>query len=132
MSSMYLPGLKALLDADIDLLVDDLKVVLIDSADYTFSNAHQFLSDVPAPARVATSGNLAGKSTTDGIFDAADITLSAVTGDPIEALIIYQDTGNPATSRLIVYLDGLAFTPSGIDLTIQWDNGANKIFKINP
>jgi hypothetical protein len=129
---MYLPALKALLDADIDLLVDNLKVVLIDSADYTFSNTHQFLSDVPVAARVATSGNLASKTTTDGIFDAADITLSAVTGDPIEALIIYQDTGVAATSRLIVYLDGLAFTPSGIDLTIQWDNGANKIFKINP
>lgn len=129
---MYLPGLKALLDADIDLLVDNLKVVLIDSANYTFDSAHQFLSDVPAPARVATSGNLASKTTTNGIFDAADITLTAVTGASIEALIIYQDTGNPATSRLIVYLDGLAFTPSGIDLTIQWDNGANKIFKINP
>ena len=46
MSSFYSSGLKAFLDGDIDLLVDDIRVILVDNADYTFSAAHDFLSDV--------------------------------------------------------------------------------------
>lgn len=126
-NAFYTPFLKKLLDADVDFLADDIKVVLVDLADYTFSAAHEFLSDVAAGARVATSGNLASKTTTGGVFDAADLTFTAVTGDPSEALIIYKDTGVAATSPLIRFMDtgvtGLPITPSGADITIRWNAG---------
>jgi hypothetical protein len=118
----------------IDLIDDNLKVVLVDLADYTYSASHEFLSDVPAGARVATSGNLASKSVTDGVFDAADVTFSAVSGDQSEALVIYKDTGTASSSPLIAFIDtvssGLPVTPNGGDITVTWDNGANKIFKL--
>ena len=62
--------------------------------------------------------------------------LEDVTGDPCEALIIYKHTGTDATSRLIAYIDtvtgpaALSVTPNGGDITIVFDNGANKIFKL--
>jgi len=94
---------------------------------------HDFLDDVLAAARVATSANLASKTATAGVADAANVTFSAVTGDPSEALVIYKDSGVEATSPLIAYIDtatGLPVTPNGGDITVTWDDGANKIFKL--
>ncbi len=131
---LYDKGRQGFLSGDIDWDADNIKVILIDSADYTVDLAlHDFLDDVPAGARVAISGNLTSKTTTDGVADAADVTFSSVSGDVSEALIIYQDTGAEATSRLIAYFDtatGLPVTPNGGDIDIAWDSGANKIFKL--
>lgn len=133
-NALYDKGREGFLDGSIDWDTNTIKVVLVDTADYTVNlTSHQFLSDVPALARVATSPALTGKTVAAGVADAADVTLTAVTGDPCEALIIYQDTGVEATSRLIAYIDtatGLPVTPNGGDITIAWDNGANKIFKL--
>jgi hypothetical protein len=133
-NGLYTAAKKKFLDADIDLLVDDLKVVLVDNADYTVNLAtHEFLADIPAGGRVATSANLAGKTTAGGVFDANDVTFTAVTGDPFESYVIYKDTGVEATSPLIAYYDtatGLPTTPNGGDITLAWDNGANKIFAL--
>lgn len=133
-NALYGLGRQAFLDGDIDWSAHDIKVVLVDTNDYTVSiNTHQFLSDVPGGARVATSGNLASKTSTLGVADAADVTFSAVTGDQSEALVIYRDTGSAATSPLIAYIDtatGLPVTPNGADITVTWDNGSNKIFAL--
>lgn len=118
----------------IDMDTDDIKVVLVDEGtDTPVPATDQFLSDIAAGARVATSANLSGKSVTGGVFDAADPTVSAVTGASVESLVLFKDTTVAATSPLIVYINvatGLPFTPSGGDVTIQWDNGASKIFAI--
>lgn len=133
---LYAKGRQGFLDGSIDWDTDNIKVVLIDVADYTVNDAtHDNLDDIPAAARVATSGNLASKTVTDGVADAADVTLTAVTGDPSEALGIYKDTGVESTSRLIAYIDtvasgALSVTPNGGNIDIAWDNGANKIFKL--
>lgn len=117
----------------IDLIDDNIKVLLIDTADYTYSAAHEFHSDVAGAAIVKTSGNLASKTITSGVFDAADVTLTSVTGDVCEAIIIYKDTGTSATSPLIAYIDsgaGLPVTPGGGNIDIIWDAGASKIFAL--
>lgn len=88
--------------------------------------------DVPAAARVA-SATLTLSDPAAGVCDAGDVTFSAVTGDPCEALIIYKDTGTEATSPLLAYIDtatGLPVTPNGGNITVTWDSGANKIFKL--
>jgi hypothetical protein len=109
----------------------NVKAVLVDSADYSYSATHEFLSDVPSGARVATSGNLANKTFTNGVFDADDFSFSTVTGDPSEAIVFYIDTGSAATSRLMVYVDtassGLPVTPNGGNINVTLDSGANKI-----
>lgn len=129
-SALYTPFKKLLLDGDIDLLTDNIKVCLVDTDDYTFSAAHDFLDDVLGI--VATSGNLASKTTTGGTFDAADVTFTAVTGDQSEALVIYKDTGVAATSPLIAYIDtassGLPVTPNSGDIVISFS--ASGIFSL--
>jgi hypothetical protein len=133
-NALYALAKKKFLDADIDLLVDDLKIVLVDAADYTVNlGTHEFLSDIPAGGRVATSPNLSGKTTTAGVFDATDVVFTAVTGDPCECYVFYKDTGVAATSPLIAYFDtagGLPITPNGADINLTFDNGANKIFAL--
>lgn len=133
-NALYDKGREKFLTGAISWSSDDIKVVLVDAADYTVNlSTHEFLSDVTSGGRVATSGNLASKTTTAGVADAADVTFSAVTGDVSEALVIYKDTGSAATSPLIAYIDtatGLPVTPNGGDITVVWDNGSNKIFKL--
>jgi hypothetical protein len=133
-NALYDLGRKAFLDGGIAILTDNIKVVLVDTATYTVNLAtDEFLSDIPAGERVATSTNLSSKTSTAGVFDAADVTFTAVTGDVSEALVIYKDTGTEGTSALIAYIDtatGLPVTPGGSDVTVTWDAGANKIFKL--
>lgn len=133
-NALFAKGREAFLNADIDWLVDDIRCILIDSADYTVNLAtHDFLNDVPAIARVAVSGSLTGKSSTDGVANAGAVTFTTVTGDQSEALIIYKHTGVESTSNLIAWIDtatGLPITPSGSNITITWDTGSSKIFKL--
>jgi hypothetical protein len=133
-NALYDFGRQGFLEGSIDWDTDTIKLILVDVADYTVNLAtHDNLDDVPAAARVATSGALASKTVTAGVADAADVTLSAVSGDASEAIVFYKDTGTESTSRLIAYVDtatGLPVTPNGGDVIVQFDNGANKIFKL--
>lgn len=132
-NALYDTGRNAFLTGDIDWVADTIKAVLVDTADYAVDlAAHDFLDDVAAGGRVAT-GTLASKTATAGVADAADLTFSTVTGDVSEALIIYKDSGVEGTSQLIAYIDtatGLPVTPNGGDIVVQWDAGANRIFKL--
>ena len=130
----YTKAKQSFLGGEIDLINDTIKVILVDTAAYSVSlSTHQFLSDVPLAARIATTSALSGKSITSGIFDAADTTFSLVSGPQCGALVIYQDTGVEATSRLIDYQSsglGLPITPNGADIDLVFDNGASKIFAL--
>ena len=114
-----------------------IKATLVDTGAYTFNAAHTVIGDIPAGARIAT-GTLANKTWTGAVFDADDLTYTAVpagtgTGTAAEALVLWVDTGTPATSFLIAYFDtatGLPVTPNGGNIQIIWDNGSNKIFKL--
>lgn len=135
-NSLYDKGREAFAKGDINWKAsggDTIKVVLIDTADYTVDLAnHDFLDDVASGARVAFA-TLTLLDPTDGVCDANDATFTSVTGDQSEALIIYKDTGTESTSPLIAYIDaatGLPVTPNGGDIGVTWDNGANKIFKL--
>lgn len=133
-NALYDKGREGFLDGSIDWDTDDIRVILIDTDDYSVNIAtHDNLDDIPTAARVATSGALTGKTVTDGVADADDVVFCSVSGDQSEALVIYQHTGTESTSRLIAYIDtatGLPVTPNGGDITVQWDNGSNKIFKL--
>ena len=129
---LYDLGRESFLKGEISWSGDNIKACLVDSASYTPDTAaDQFLDDLSGV--VATSGNLASKTTTDGVADAADVTFSSVTGNQSEYIVVYQDTGTPSTSRLIALVDtatGLPVTPNGGDIVVQWDSAANKIFKL--
>jgi hypothetical protein len=133
-NALYDKAREAFLAADIDWAADTIKCVLVDGADYTPNlSTHDSLDDVPSGGRVGTAQTLASKTVAAGVADAADVTFTAVTGDPCEYILIYKDTGVEATSPLIALIDtatGLPVTPNGGNISIAWDNGANKIFKL--
>lgn len=135
-NALYAKGREGFLDGSIDWDTNTIKCVLVDAADYTPNlSTHDNLDDIPSGARVGTPQTLASKTVADGVADAADVTFTAVTGDPCEYIAIWKDTGTESTSRLIALIDtvasgALSVTPNGGDITIQWDNGANKIFKL--
>ena len=113
-------------------LAGTLKVALIHGASYTYSDSHQFKSDLAGI--VGTPVALASKTYTGGVLDADDVVFTALTGSQVDAVVLYIDTGSAGTSRLVAYLDtgftGIPFTPSGGDLTVAWDNGSSKILAL--
>jgi hypothetical protein len=140
-SALFNPGREGFLDATIDWDTATIKVALVRG--YTFNAAHKFVSDVTTASGVlaATSGALTGKTVTDGIADAVDVTFTAVASNAgNHSLLIFQSsavTGGAdvaaSAQRLIGWIDtgtNLPIVPNGGDVTIGWDNGANKIFKL--
>jgi len=127
-SALYPAYKELLLGAGLNLTSLAIKAVVIDTADYTYNAAHNFLDDVAAGSRIATSSNLASKTVTGGVFDAADVVINGVAGDASEAVILYYDSGSEATSTLIAYLDGLTIQANPGNLTIQWN--ASGIFSL--
>jgi hypothetical protein len=93
---------------------------------YTFAQAHQFVSSLPAA--IVTDVTLGtktvnGAGSDPGCFDAADGTFVAVpSGAAIDCLAVFKDTGVAGTSPLLFYIDGFTVTPNGGDITIQWQN----------
>ena len=108
-----------------------VKVLLVDTLSYTYNTAHEDVNDISAGAKVFESQALTGKTFTDGTFDAADKTLTAVTGNQSEALILFVSGTSSASSELICYIDSgtnLPVTPNGGDIIIQWN--ASGIFSL--
>lgn len=105
-----------------DLNDSTVKVALVDTGTYTYSAAHEFLSSLSGV--VGTAQTIANTTVTNGLFDGDDVTFSAVSGNTVEALVIYIDTGVAGTSRLVAYIDtgvsGLPLTPNGGDILVSW------------
>jgi hypothetical protein len=114
-----------------NLSAGTVKVALVDTGVYTYSSADQFYSSVTSAA-VGTPQTIGSKTFTNGVFDGADVTFTAVTGSSVEALVLYIDTGSAATSPLVAYIDtsvtGLPVTPNGGDIAITWN--ASGIFAL--
>ncbi len=118
---------------------DDIRCVLVETGvgvdQYDVDLASdEFLSDIAAAARVDTSADLTSRTTAAGVADAADVTFTAVTGNEVGAVVIYKHNADAAAAALVAYIDsatGLPVTPNGGDITIEWDNTAEKkIFKL--
>lgn len=107
---------------------------LVDTGTYTYSAAHDFYNDLSGI--VGTDQRITSPtvgSVSQGTFDGADITYTAVSGATVEALIIYRkNSGANTTWRLVLYLDtsvtGLPVTPNGGDIVVTWS--ASGIFTI--
>ena len=131
-NALYPKAKEAFLNADIDLDADTITIALIDTGNYTYSASDQYRSDISDDAVISTA-TLANKTMTNGVFDADDATFTSVTGANCEALIIFQNTGSQANSRLIAFIDsatGLPILPNGGDITVAFSSGANKIFAL--
>jgi hypothetical protein len=140
-NTLFDPGREGFLDGSIDYDTAVVKAILVRG--YTFNAAHKFVSDVTGAGGtlVSTTAALGSKTVTGGVADALDTVFSAVpAGAACPAILLAQTsavTGGAdvaqAAQRLIGYIDtatGLPVTPTGVDVNVAWDNGANKIFKL--
>lgn len=129
---VYTKAKEAFLGADIDLMVDTINVALV-STSYAPSAAHVFASSVSS-FFVGTPQALTGKSITNGIFDADDVTFLAVSGPTVKGYLFYKDTGSLATSPVIFWKDtavaGLPLVPNGGAVTITFSNASGRIAEL--
>lgn len=129
-NALYPKFKESVLQAGVNLSTGTVKVALVDTGTYSYNAAHQFLSSLTGV--VGTAQTLGSKTFTDGVFDAADATFTTVTGNSVEALVIYVDTGTAGTSPLVAFIDtgvtGLPITPNGGDINVAWN--ASGIFAL--
>lgn len=131
-NAIYPKAKESALQGALNMSSGTVKVALVDTGTYTYSAAHQYYSSLSGV--VGTPQTIGSKTFTNGVFDGAGVTFTAVSGATVEALVIYVDTGVAGTSQLVAYLDsgvtGLPATPNGGNITITWDTGSNRIFAI--
>jgi hypothetical protein len=144
-SALYDSGREGFLKGEIDWDTAVIKTNLVRG--YTFSAAHKFVSEVTGAGGTlvgsggTTAVTIASPTVVAGVADGADVVFTSVTaGAACPALIVFQAsavTGGadvaPSVQRLIAYIDtatGLPVTPNNQNITITWDNGSNRIFKL--
>lgn len=98
----YSHGAEQILAGEIDFADDTIKISIHDGL--SFNDSHEDYNDIKASALGDVT--LSGKSITNGVFDAADATYTAVpSGDEVTCYVIRKDTGNDATSPLLFFFD---------------------------
>lgn len=131
-NALFDAGKQAFLDGGVSWSTDAIKVWLHDDTDHTISlSADRDLADITGTAIEETSGNLASKTVTDGVADAADVTFTAAAGDACDQAVGYYDSTVAATSILLWRFDtatGLPVTLNGGDVVLQFN--ASGIFAL--
>lgn len=118
-SAPYPLSMKDILDGGIDFLVDDIVAILYDGI---FDAGDHFISDLSGTIN-DRSAPLSGKTTTAGVFDANNETVTTVPASTTDAVIIAADLGADAASPVVVYLELTSpFVLGAIaDVAIVWN-----------
>jgi hypothetical protein len=131
-NAVYPLALDAFAVGDIDYLSDTVVAQLV-GAPYVYDAAHQYAGDLTGT--FATPEPVPSKSVAGGEFFGGPVVFAAVlAGDTATGLVVYVDSGTPATSRLLAFIDTnadadpLSVTTNGADITATWPS--NRIFKI--
>lgn len=134
MNVCYTFAKQQFLSGQINWIGQTFRVLLVDTDHYgAVPGVDRHLADIPIAARIATSGPFAHPSALNGVALADDVTVNAVAGPVIRAIVIFHDTGNDNTAELICYVDtgiGLPWNPQGGNVVIHWDRGPNGIFRL--
>ena len=112
----------------IDFDTDNIDVSLLDQTDSGTITAATVDYDEVDTATVVATTDVASPTVGvvgTGVFDAADTTFSSVTGDAADYLVLWKNSGTPATSPLAVTFDsattGLPVTPNGGNIVVTWN-----------
>lgn len=133
MANRFFPkGKEKILNGDIDWNTDSIRARLVVST-YTYDAAHEFLSSV-TKVTGTTDQTLTTPTITNGVFDADDITFTAVpAGETASSVVLYKFVTNDADSPVLALIDTITGFPKATDggnITVQWDSGAYKIFSL--
>lgn len=123
--------------ARVDMDTDTIKAAFVDEGTATPAVGNVFVTSfstalVPAFASGVTLTSPTVGTVAAGVFDAADTTFTALTGSSVEGIVIWKNVTVVGDSPNLVYFNtgitGVPFTPSGGDVTIQWN--ASGIFQV--
>ena len=132
-NALFAKGKEKTLSAAINFPSDTMKAALVLNSYSQNLATHEFFTDISTHV-VGTPQTLANKTITAGVFDADDVTFSSIAGgSTAKCVVIYKDTGVAGTSPLLAFIDvitGFPLATNGGDITIQWDNGAFKVFAL--
>lgn len=111
-------------DLDNDTSTDGPYCALIDTGTYTFSQTHDFYNDLTGV--VGTDQRITAPTVTNGTLDGSDLVFATVSGNSVEALVIYRhNSGANSTWPLYSYYDtaggGLPVTPNGGNINVNWN-----------
>lgn len=132
-SAAYELGIEKIGRASINLhgATHDIRCRMTRASAYTFSQAHEFASSLPAA--IATDVSLGNKTYALGVWDADDAVFVAVpAGAAIDQAEFFRWVSAAGDSPLVLHLDGFSVTPNGGDITLQWAAASPKIWKIAP
>ncbi|CAM4266792.1 DUF2190 domain-containing protein [Comamonas aquatilis] len=132
MANKFFPrGAQKVLGASINLATDTIKAALVPDS-YTYTETHEYLNQLGTIVGAAVE--LTGKTVVGGVFDADDPAFGALAaGSTVKAVVLFKDTGNPATSPLVCYLDvitGFPFSTNGGTVSANWSDGSAKILSL--
>lgn len=142
MSFVYDKAREAFLgvaSGSINWLTDTIKAQLVSSSYVPNSGTHQYVDPAITPyTGSVTPQLLSGKTATNGEAYASNVTFPTVpVGMVVDYLAFYKESGNQSQSQwqLIALLDssnitGLPLTGSGASVTINFNTGQYKIFRL--
>lgn len=132
---IYKKAKQALLNGNINVSSNQLKVLLVNNTYVPNQDIHEFVSNVSSSAIINRSNAITNVSSTAGILDADDITIDPFNGVAFDAVILYQNNSSDAAARLFFYIDtapGLPFAGSNSinSVTISWSDESGKILSL--
>jgi hypothetical protein len=139
-NALYSSAAEGFIDGSIDLDTATIKASFVRG--YTYSASHRFVSDVTGAGGTVngTSAALGSKTVTNGVFDAADTTITTTASAVDHGILLFQSsavTGGAdvaaGSQRVIAWYDtgtSLPIQPGTGSTPVTWDNGTNKILKI--
>jgi hypothetical protein len=140
-NQLFDAGREGFLDGSFRWTTGTIKAALVRG--YAFNAAHKFVSDTIAAGAVLhqTSDALAGKTATAGVASTDKPTLAEVSANGTGHVVLIFQSSAPAggadlaqnAQRMIALIDtgaNIPVMPNGGDVTLAWDTGPNKIFKL--
>ena len=132
-NALYDLGKQLILNKGVNFDTDTLKARLVDNS-YAQNLVTDNVMTLVPKVNGTTDQALTTTSITLGVFDADDVTWTAVEGaHTAEAVVIFLFVTNDADSIPLAYIHvitGFPLATNGGNITVQWDSGAYKIFSL--
>lgn len=130
-SGMYLNGIKAFAEGDIDWASDTIKVMLMKDSYSENLASHDTVSDISSSESDGTNYSrktISNRSVSVGstsvtlLTSDSGLTWSTINNDTVGGLVIFAEGASDALSTLICFISFTDQTFNGGDFTITWSS----------
>lgn len=130
MATVHDQGLDDFGEGKIDVLTDEMRVYLVRATFTPSASGDSYLNDVGSSgADLVDYVVLTSKTMVGGVFDAADVTFSAVSGGDVDKVVIAKWNTTTSDSPIIWTLNlDQTYSPNGGDIDVTFNaSGIGKI-----